>query len=294
MPGNSHARGIAIAASGTLIVSFDAVLVRLADTTEWNVVFWRGLLIFLSLLVYQVVRGMRPGLPASRGATIAMIAVTLIFGVNTALFVISVSNTLAANTVVILSAAPFFAALFSWLFLSERIRGRTWAAIAVSVAGVLVVFGGSLGGGTAYGDLCAVAMALLMGASLTILRRYPAIDRMAVVCASGLVASLIAWPLAQPLSLDASSYAVLGIMGLVQMPAAMVLIATATRYLPSPEVALFLLIESVMGPIWVWMAVGEEPPPLTFVGGAAILGAVAVHSWLALRESRQLALMTRL
>src|SRR5699024_8260928 len=82
-------------------------------------------------------------------------------------------------------------------------------------------------------------------------------------------------------------YAALGVMGLLQMPAAMVLFATATRYLPSAEVALFILIESVMGPIWVWLVLGEVPPRLTFVGGTLILLTVAVHAVLGLRESRR-------
>src|SRR5699024_2883722 len=114
----SHKHGIAIAAGGTLILSFDAVLVRLADTSQWNVVFWRGLLIFVSLLVYQCLCPPRKRwLLHRRGERIAVAAVMLIFAVNMVLFVISVSNPLAANTVVILRSSPFFAALFSWLFL---------------------------------------------------------------------------------------------------------------------------------------------------------------------------------
>ena len=285
---SNHKQGIAIAASGTLILSFDAVLVRLAATSQWNVVFWRGLLIFVSLLVYQCVRS--PGrrwLPGSRGETIASAAVMLIFAANMALFVISVSNTLAANTVVILSSSPFFAALFSWLFLHERIAARTAVAIVTAIAGVVLIFGGSIGAGTLFGDLCAVAIAVLMGAVLTILRRYPHIDRTAVVCVSGLLAAIVVWPLAAPLSLQLPSYAALGVMGLVQMPAAMVLVATATRYLPSAEVALFLLIESVMGPVWVWLAVGEVPPQLTFIGAAVVLSTVTIHAVLGLREARR-------
>jgi len=73
-------------------------------------------------------------------------------------------------------------------------------------------------------------------------------------------------------------------MGLVQMPGAMVLMAVATRYLSAPEVSLFLLVETVLAPVWVYLAVAEEPPPLTFAGGSLILAAIAVHSWLSLRR----------
>src|SRR5699024_2949259 len=204
------------------------------------------------------------------------------------LFVVSVTTTLVANTVIILSSAPFFAALLSWLFLHERIAARTWIAIAAAMAGVVLIFGGSIGAGTLFGDACAVLTAICVGVSLTILRHYPGIDRISIICTSGLLAAIFMWPAAQPLSLPAVSYAALVVMGLLQMPLAMVLIATATRYLPSPEVALFLLVESVLSPIWVWLVVGEVPPSMTFIGGTVILLTIAAHAALGLRESRRL------
>lgn len=277
---------MAIAASGTLLISFDAVLVRVAETSQWNVIFWRGLLICVALVLYQLIRG--PGfrwLPQSRGEMTAAFVLVLLYCANMVLFVTSVSTTLVANTVVILSSSPFFAALLSWLFLRERVSPRTWVAIATAIAGVVLIFGGSVGAGTLFGDVCAVLTALCIGISLTVLRRFPGIDRITVICVSGLVAAIVMWPWAQPLSLSTPSYMALGIMGLIQMPAAMVLIATATRYIPSPEVALFLLVESVLGPVWVWLVVGEVPPSMTFVGGTVILLTVAVHAMLGLRAS---------
>lgn len=269
------------------MISFDAVLVRLAATTPWNVVFWRGLLIFVSLLLYQLLRGpRRRWLPHGRNEAVAALILVVLYGANMVLFVTSVSTTLVANTVIILSSSPFFAAVFSWLFLRERVTTRTWIAIATAMAGVVLIFGGSIGAGTLFGDLCAVLTAICIGVSLTVLRRYPRIDRIAVICVSGLLAAAVMWPWSQPLSLSTTSYVALGVMGLVQMPAAMVLIATATRYLPSPEVALFLLVESVLAPIWIWLIVAEIPPPMTFVGGAVILLTVAAHAALGLREGR--------
>ncbi len=278
-----HRHGMLIAAVGVLSLSFDAVLVRLAGTDGWNVTFWRGWLICLSMAVLTLVRRER-WRPSSRAEGVAAAAVVVLYGMNTALFVLSVSHTKAANTVVILSCAPFFAALFSWLFLRERVRVRTLVAIALCVTGVLVVFSGSLGGGTVVGDGLALLLSVLMGVSLTVLRRFPGIPRIPLTCGAGAVAGLAASAFAEPLSLQPAAYGWLAIMGLVQMPLASVLIMTATRYLPSPEVSLFLLIETVLGPVWVWLAVGEEPPSLTLVGGALILATISVHSWLAMRD----------
>lgn len=282
---SAHARGMTIAFCGVLAISFDALLVRLADAGQWEVVFWRGWLIFSALAAITLLRGEPVSLPRSRRGRFAVAVAALLMGGNTALFVLSVSNTAAANTVVILAAAPFFAALFSRLLLGEAVRGRTWVAIVAAMLGVLVVCAGGLQVGTWLGDLYAVLLAMCLGGALTLLRGFPGVGRIPVVCASGAVAGLLAWPFAEPLALGLQSYAALGVMGLVQMPLAMVLMATATRYLPSPEVSLFLLLETVLGPFWVWLALGERIPLLTLYGGAVVLATVAIHSWLSLRDA---------
>ena len=285
-PYEAHSRGMLVAAAGVFVLSFDALLVRLAAADAWDVVFWRAWLICASLALIQLARGRR-WLPPSRGARLAGLAAAVLLGIDMALFVLSVSHTRVANTVVILASAPLFAGLYTWAFLRERIRPRTWGAILVAVGGIVAVFGGSMGQGLWVGDLLALLLAVFMGAVLTLMRANPSLDRIPLVCISGLVGGLIAWPLAEPFGLSMPSYGVLALMGLVQMPLALVLLATATRYLPAPEVSLFMLIESILGPLWVWLVIGEEPPVATFYGGVAVLGAVAVHSWLALREARR-------
>lgn len=281
-----HARGLLIALGGVLLISFDALLVRLAAAPHWDIIFWRGWLICLTLLGWMLVSGHRLRLPpARRDRWLIMAAVVMLSG-NTTLFVLSVSHTAAANTVVILAASPFFAALFSRIFLSESVPLRTWIAIVVAVSGVLIVFGGGISGGTGVGDLYALLLAIFVGAQLTILRRFPTVPRLPLIAISGAIAGLMAIPFATPLSLSAQTYLVVAVMGVAQMPLATVMMAVATRYLPSPEVSLCLLLETVLGPIWVWWVLSEAVPSLTLVGGALILATVAVHAWIALREEK--------
>lgn len=281
-----HRTGVFIAAAGVFVLSFDAVLVRLAGVSGWNVVFWRGWLIFAALAVYLLARNRPVALPATRRQWFAAGVITVLYGIDTGLFVFSVSLTRVANTVVLLSSSPFFAAIFSRIFLGERIPLRTWVAVIAAMAGVLVVFGGSLELGTSLGDALALLLAVFVGVTMTVLRSVPDIPRTPLVCGAGAVAGLLAWPMAEPLGLAPSTYGWLALMGLLQMPLASVLLMTATRYLSAPEVSLFLLIETILGPLWVWMAMGEAPPQLTVAGGTVILGAIAIHSWMQLRESR--------
>lgn len=283
----SRGTGIRIAAVGVLVLSFDALLVRLADTSEWNIVFWRGWLMALSVSLLIVLTRQRIALPATRLALLGAGAICLLYSLNTALFVYSINHTSTANTVVILASAPLFAALFSWVFLREGIAPRTMFAILMAIAGVCVIFVGSLAAPQWRGDLAAVTIAITMGGSLTLLRRFPELPRLPLVAMSGAIAGLIALPWAEPLSLSAASYGWLALMGLVQIPLATVLIMTAPRYLPSPEVGLFLLIETVLGPFWVWLVLNEQVPDNTLLGGGIILAAITMNSWLALRELRR-------
>ncbi len=280
-------KGVAVVGAGVLIISVDALLVRLAVTGSWNVVFWRGLLMFLSLGVLYRVRSGRGLVPALvRGGWPAAFS-SLLFGLGGTFFVSSVMYTRVANTVVIISSAPLFAALFTRVFLREAVPVRTWAAIGLGLAGVLLVFSGSLGGGGLTGDVIALLAACNVGGNLTLLRRHSDLSRIPLVCAGGLIMAGIALPFADPLDITLQGGIALGIMGLVQMPLALTLIARSTRFLPSPEVSLFILVETVLSPIWVWLVLGEEPPDATLLGAALIIPALAVHSWLGMREERR-------
>lgn len=279
-----HRQGILLAGVGVFVLSFDALLVRLAATSAENVAFWRGSFVCVSLLVFLAIRGQLSQLRQYWAHGLSAIGVTILYGVNSGLFVVSVSHTQVANAVVILSSSAFFAALFSWLLLREKLPLRTWLAIVVALTGVLIVFAGSLGQASGLGDAVALLLAVLMGLVLTLLRRLPDLPKIPVVAFSGVVTALLASLFAEPFSLSQASYGWLAIMGLFQMPVASVLLMKATRYLPSPEVSLFLLIETVLGPVWVWLILNEQVPAMTLVGGAAILGAITIHSWMALRQ----------
>jgi drug/metabolite transporter (DMT)-like permease len=281
---DDHAKGMLIAACGVLVLSFDALLIRLADSSFHNITFWRGSLTCLATLLLCLC--WRQRWPTTLGLWFAGLAIATLYGVNTWLFVFSISHTSTANTVVILASSPLFAALFSRLLLGERVVRRTLMAIGVSLIGVLVVFAGSDATGSQWlGDLAALTLAASMGAMFTLLRRFQGLPRLPVIALAGAVAALVSWPLASPLTLAPASYGWLTLMGLIQIPLATLLIMTAPRFLPSTEVSLFMLLETVLGPVWVWLMLGETASLHTLIGGTAILGAISVNTWLALRSA---------
>ncbi|MEX1056702.1 MAG: DMT family transporter [Natronospirillum sp.] len=280
----THTQGILIATVGVLVLSFDALLVRLAGTDPWTASFWRGLLIGLTMTGVVLVRGEHHWRPATRRLFVLMLVLMLTYGMNTSLFVFSVTYTHAANTVVILASAPFFAALFSRWWLREHLARRTAIAIAVCLAGVALVFGGSMGSVNWQGDGLALILAMSTGGLLTVLRTVPTIPRTLLVAGAGYVTALATMVAAEPLSIGWQSWGWLVLMGMLQMPIASVLLMMAPKYLPSPEVSLFLLIETVLGPVWVWWVIHETPEATTLWGGALILLTVAVHAGITLRQ----------
>jgi len=281
-----HRRGTLLAAFGVTVVSFDSLLVRLTGIGSIDIIFWRGTLIALSLTVaLRALRGHWPWQAVRPfGGSALVLAATM--GLTQILFVTAIMHTRVANVVVILASAPFFAAAFSGLFLREWVAPRTWAAMTLTLAGIAIVFGGSLGLGHGLGDGLALVLAVVVGANFTQLRRTPDMSRLSVVAGSGLLSALAVAPFAHPLATPAHSLGVLAVMGLLQMPLALVLMTQATRYLPSAEVSLFLVLESILGTFWVWLVLGEEPPATTLLGGTIVICTLVGHSWLALRRTR--------
>ena len=280
-----HLRGVLIVLSGVIVLSFDALLIRMADTSGWNVIFWRSGFIALSLLGLLVIReGSRSWQKIKACLTGIALFCTLTFGINIVLFVQSISLTSVSNTLVILAAGPMFAAIFSSLFLKEHIEGRTWISILFCTAGVLVVFSGSIHSINFQGDLLALILALIQGINFTLLRKLHDVSRIAMIGLSGLVSLPFALPSATPFALPGESYLVLAIMGIVQMPLALVLISMGTRYLKAPEVVLFMLIETFLGSLLVWFFLGESVPPATFLGGAIIIATLVWHTYLSMRK----------
>lgn len=191
--------------------------------------------------------------------------------------VLAFTLTQAANAVVILSVSPLFAALISRIVLGERCSLRTWLAIVACISGVFWVMSGSLAAGNLLGDGLAVVSTIFIGGYFTVFRRYPEVSRTTAIMYGGVLLSMAAFPFATPLSLPSSSYVWLMLAGLLQMPVALLLITSATRFLPAAEVSLFLLLETILAPIWVWLVLDETPPPATLGGGVLIVMTLLLH-----------------
>jgi drug/metabolite transporter (DMT)-like permease len=283
---SDHRRGLVLIASAMIVLSFDALLVRLAGVAAADVLFWRGVFIALSLTLVLRAAQRRWSWQALAAGGLAAVVAALGMGFAQALFVGAVLAAPVANVVMILVTAPVFAAALSGVFLGEWVPARTWIAIGCCIAGVAIVFAGSVQADGWQGNLMALGAAVTVSGVFTVLRQAPAVSRLAVLAAAGVLIALLALPWAAPGAIDGRALAVLALMGLVQMPLAQSLMMVATRFLPSAEVAAFLTVEAILATLLVWLVLGEAPPAHAVSGGAVVITTLVAHSWLALRAER--------
>jgi drug/metabolite transporter (DMT)-like permease len=281
---SSSRRGLAFAFAGIVLLSPESLLIRLVEVDRWTLLFWRGTLMCVGLLAASVILARSTAVIGAIGRAGVLVAV--LFGAQTVLFIVSITNTEVANTLVAVSAAPLFAAIYQRVFFGQRIGRRLVVVIAVAMLGIGIMVSGSLGRGNVWGDLAGVGAAAGLGGSFVVIGRHRDRTMVPAMALGGLVAALLALPLASPSTATASDFRYLAISGLLVLPLGFGLLAVAPRFIPGAEVALITLLEAVLGPLWVWLALGEVPAAAAVLGGAMVIGALAVNSAGMLRESR--------
>ena len=280
MPTNSAAdpvKGLTLAVLGVLILTPDTLLMRLVGADAWTILFWRGLLVTVGYVVLLALRYRGGFLAAFAAIGTHGALVAVLFAINTILFVVAVATTTVANVLVIMSAAPLFAALIGRAFLGERPPPRTWLAIAVAILGIAVIVGDGLSVGTWTGDLIALAAAVALGGHFVLVRAARPVDMMPAVGLSGLLVAAVALILADSLTLTPVQFGWMALLGLIILPVSFGLLTVAPIYLSAAEVGLVVLLETVLGPLWVWLVMGEEPSGHALIGGAVVITALVMN-----------------
>lgn len=280
-----YARGLTLTFVGVLVVTPDTLLVRLIDADPWTMVFWRGLGIAVGLtVIVRLVEGWEGVRNIFRFGPRRLLGAALMIAVSNC-FIWALALTTAANVLVVLAGSPLAAAVIGRIFLGEPVPLRTWVAAVAVVGGVAVIFADDLEGGRYAGNLCAAIAAIGLAAYFVLLRSIRATSTLPVPIWGNLGAALVALPLASSLSVSGAGALWLVLAAGLLLPAGIGLISTGPRYIPAAEVGLLLLLETLLGPLWVWLGTGEMPTPAVLGAGAVIVTALAINSALGLRSA---------
>ena len=288
MPTTSHkTKGVLLCLCGIILLSPDSLLLRLIGADLWTLAFWRGGLSAVGLAVaVLLMEGRQPGQQQLLRLTRQGVVVAVSFAIANLAFIFSIQNTVVANTLVIMSLSPLFAALLSYFFFREPISTGTWLAAVAIFLGLTMVFYGSLATGGVVGDLAALVTSLCVAISLVLMREHRDISMVPALAWSSGLACLAALPFALPASLSGTALILMLVLGLIVLPASLTMIGLAPRYLPAPEVSLILRLEALLAPLWVWLVLGEVPSPQTLIGGGIILATLICLSLYTIRMQR--------
>ena len=247
-------------------------------------VFWRSLFAFAFVLVVLLIRRQHPWL-SMRAAGVPGLVSGLMWAIMFTAFLFALSLTTTANALVVMSISPLLTALFAAMFLKDPVPVRTLFASAAAALGIAWMFGSSLEShylGMAVASLIPVAAAI----NVVVLRGAAAkLDLVPAVMLGGALSCLIALPFALPFNATPRDLLLLAFLGVTQLGLPCMLLVIASRRLLAPEIALIGLLEVVLGPLWVWLAVGEEPGRATLIGGAVVIGALAANELAARRAA---------
>ena len=280
-------RGMVLVGGAALLWSTGGLLAHLiTDADRWTTVFWRSVSAFAFLLIFIAIRDGRRTPEVFRAMGLPGVAVGLCFTVASIGLVVALSLTSVANTLVILSATPLVAAVFGRIFLGERIDRVTYATIAVVIAGIVLMVSGTREAGSYLGDAAAGAMAVAYAGAIVISRRYSGIRMTPATCLGVAVAAVISFFLAAPLSVTLHDGPVIFVFGAVHLGAGLALFVTGVRLIPAAHTALLAMLEPILGPVWVWLALGERPAASVLIGGVIVILAVAAKTFHDLRMPR--------
>lgn len=283
---SSRATGLLLTAIGVLVLSPDALTMRIVEADVWALVLWRNLFMAIGVTLGLVVVYRGRTYSHVRAIGRSGLAAGILFGCSSIFFVGSIMLTDVANTLVIISTTPMLAAVFSHIFLGERSRRVTWFAVIAVCGGLAIVLANGFDRGNFAGDIYGLIAAVFMAVNLVVVRRARQRSMIPSVAIGGFMVALVAVPFAGPLGVDTVGFGWFAAFNLVLLPIAFGLITTGPRYISAPEVGLVMLIESVLGSFWVWLALDEIPTGTTFLGGGIILGVLAIHSIVTLKMQR--------
>ncbi|MEO0369871.1 MAG: DMT family transporter [Pseudomonadota bacterium] len=272
--------GLLIAALGTLILTPDAALMRLSQMDGFQMTGWRGFFMGgVMLTIWALTSRDRAGDIAQIATGMGVVIIVCQF-FNSMLFCLGVAAAPAAIVLIGIAAVPVFSALLSWVILREATSALTWAATAAVMGGIFIAItgkGAELNATAVVGVLFGLGVAFVLALNFTVLRAYPRLPILLLIGVGAILAGVNGLVVTGPAQMmEGEPWAMIA-TGAVVLPLSFYLLSLAARYTHAANVSLLMLMETVLGPVWVWLAVGEVPTERMILGGAIVLMSLAVY-----------------
>ena len=278
-------KGSFLAFVAVMFITPDSLFIRLSNVDTWGLVFYRGFIPFCLVLIGMlIVYKLNFFKMLFNSGYHGLIFITT-FSITNITFVVSIQNTNVANTLVMIALAPMLSAILGGIFLKEIPDRKTWAAIGVTFLAAVYIFFDSLQLGNIYGDILGFITALGLAINAVTIRSAKKKNLLPAAVVGKLFVAIFAMFFIETYTLIERDLIIVPLMSIMCVAIPFVLVTIAPRFIPAEEVNLFFLLETIIGPFWVWLVIKEQPSLETIQGGSIIILTIAIHSYLKLKKS---------
>ncbi len=278
-------KGSLMAFVAVMFITPDSLFIRLSSIDTWSLVFYRGLIPFFTVLIGMLIIYKLNFFKMLLNSGHHGIIYIATFSITNITFVVSIQNTNVANTLVMIAMAPMLSAILGAIFLKEMPDRRTWIAIGITFIAAVYIFYDSLQLGSIYGDILGFITALGLAVGAVTIRSAKKKNLVPAAVIGKLFVAIFAMFFIESYILADLDLFIVPLMCIMCVAIPFVLVTIAPRFIPAEEVNLFFLLETIIGPLWVWMVIKEQPTLETIQGGLVIIFTIAIHSFLKLRRT---------
>ena len=278
-------KGSLMAFVAVMFITPDSLFIRLSNVETWGLVFYRGIIpffvVFFGMLVIFKLNFFKILFNSGYHGLIYIIT----FSLTNITFVVSIQNTNVANTLVMIATAPMISAILGAIILKEPPDKKTWISIIITFSAIIYIFFDSLKMGNFYGDILGFITALGLAVGAITVRSAKSKNLVPSAVVGKLLVATFALLFIESFVLIGQDLFIIPLMCIMCVAIPFVLVTIAPRFIPAAEVNLFFLLETIIGPIWVWLIIKEQPSIETLQGGIIIIATIAIHSFLKLKNS---------
>ena len=282
---NNQQKGSLLAFVAVMFITPDSLFIRLSNIETWGMLFYRGAIPFITVLIGLLLFYKNNFLKALLNVGYPGIFYILSFSVCNITFVLSIQNTNVANTLIMIALAPMLSAILGALFLKETPDKKTWIAIFITFVAVTYIFYDSIQLGNFIGDIFGLITAFGLAINANLVRYAKDRDLVPSAVIGKLCVALFALFFVESFELVENDIIIVPLMCVMCVALPFVLVTIAPRFITAAEVNLFFLLEVILGPIWVWLVIKEQPSVETIQGGIIIILTLAIHSFLSLKKN---------
>ena len=278
-------KGSLLAFVAVMFITPDSLFIRLSNVDTWGLVFYRGIIPFMTVLIGMLIIYKLNFFKILFTSGYHGIFYVITFSVTNITFVVSIQNTNVANTLVMIATAPMLSAILGAIFLKEPPDKKTWISIIITFLAIIYIFYDSLKLGNFYGDVLGFVTAIGLAVGAVIIRSAKNKNLVPAAVVGKLFVATFALLFIESFVLVGKDLLIVPLMCILCVAIPFVLVTIAPRFIPAAEVNLFFLLETIIGPIWVWLIIKEQPSLETLQGGLIIITTIAIHSYLKLKNS---------